>query len=116
MADKLTKIFDYFSDADSARKALLASGFTAPHIHLMVKLNEAGMPEGRFAAGDTPNQAIQGVFQLLGGEPPASENRQRHQSSSEGMYQLGVEVEDAQQSEHASVILARFGGNSVALP
>lgn len=117
MADTITKVFDYFSDADNARKALLASGFKSSHIHLRVKSNKAGVPEGQFAAGDTPNQAIQGVFQRLSGDKQASqEPSQRHQSSQLGMYQLGVDVDDLQQYEHATVIILRFGGTSMAAP
>jgi hypothetical protein len=115
MADTITKVFDYFSDADNARKALLASGFPSSHIHLRVKSNEAGKPEGQFAAGDTPNQAIEGVFQRLSGDQHASESA-RHQSSRQGMYQLGVDVDDPQQFEHATVIIQRFGGTSMAAP
>lgn len=115
MADTITRVFDYFSDADNARKALLASGFPSSHIHLRVKSNEAGVPEGQFAAGDTPNQAIQGVFQRLSGDQHATES-QRHQSSRQGMYQLGVDVDDPQQFEHATVIILRFGGTSMTAP
>lgn len=117
MADTITKIFDYFSDADNARKALLASGFPSSHIHLRIKSNEAGVPMGQFAAGDTPNQAIQGVFQLLSGDKQAVEGRQqslRHQSSQLGIYQLGVDIDDPKQLEHATVIIQRFGGTSMA--
>ena len=117
MPDTITKVFDYFSDADNARKALLASGFPSSHIHLRVKSNEAGKPEGQFAAGDMANHAIEGVFQRLSGDQHASqEQSQRHQSSRQGMYQLGVDVDDPQQFEHASVIILRFGGTSQTAP
>jgi hypothetical protein len=117
MADTITKVFDYFSDADNARKALLASGFPSSHIHLRVKSDQAGVPEGQFAAGDTSNQAIQGVFQLLSGDKhDAREHSQRHQSSRQGMYQLGVDIDDPQQFEHATVIIQRFGGSNMAPP
>jgi hypothetical protein len=117
MAATITKVFDYFSDADNARKALLASGIPSSHIHLRVKSNAAGVPEGQFAAGDTSNHAIEGVFRLLSGDKQeAQEQNQRHQSSQQGMYQLGVDIDNAQQSEHATVIISRFGGTSMAAP
>ena len=113
MADSITKIFDYFSDADNARKALLASGFPPSCVHLRVKSNDAGVPEGQFAVADTANATIEGVFHLLGGAKRTLEGQQqgqRHQSSRDGMYQLGVDIDGAQQAEHASAIIARFGG------
>ncbi len=119
MTATITKVFDYFSDADNARKALLASGIPPSHIHLRVKSNEAGVPEGRFAAGDTSNKAIEGMFHLLsGGKQPLDDrdHTQRHQSSQQGIYQLGVDIDNAQQSEHAAVIIQRFGGTSMAAP
>ena len=117
MADTITKVFDYFSDADNARKALLASGFPSSHIHLRVKSDQAGVPEGQFAAGDTSNQAIQGVFQLLSGnKDDGRDYSERHQSSRQGMYQLGVDIDDPQQFEHATVIIQRFGGISMTPP
>ncbi len=115
MADTITKVFDYFSDADNARKALLASGIPASHIHLRVKSNAEGVPEGQFAAGDMSNHAIEGMFHLLSGDKD-QDHPQRHQSSRMGMYQLGVDVDDPQQSEHAVVIISRFGGSSMAAP
>ena len=115
MADTITKVFDYFSDADNARKALLASGIPASHIHLRVKSNAAGVPEGQFAAGDMSNHAIEGVFHLLSGDKD-QDHPQRHQSSRLGMYQLGVDVDDPQQFEHTAIIISRFGGSSMAAP
>ena len=117
MAATLIKVFDYFSDADNARKALLASGIPSSHIHLRVKSNEAGVPEGQFAAGDTSNHAIEGVFHLLSGDKQPLDDRdhpQRHQSSQQGIYQLGVDIDNAQQSEHAALIIQRFGGTNMA--
>ena len=107
MAATLFKVFDYFSDADNARKALLASGFPPSSLHLRVNSDEAGKPEGQFAVADTANAAIEGVFSLLAGAKPT--DHQRHQSSPDGMYRLGVDIDGAQRSEQASVILQRFG-------
>ncbi len=110
MAATLIKVFDYFSDADNARKALLASGFPPTCLHLRVKSDETGKPEGQFAVADTANAAIEGVFSLLAGAKPIVESQgQRHQSSPDGMYRLGVDIDGSQRSEQATIILQRFG-------
>ena len=108
MAATLIKVFDYFSDADNARKALLASGFAPSCLHLRVGSDETGKPEGQFAVADTSNAAIEGVFSLLSGAKPTTDSG-RHQSSPDGMYRLGVDIDGAQRSEQALVILQRFG-------
>jgi hypothetical protein len=108
MAATMIKVFDYFSDANNARQALLASGFPSSCLHLLVSSDEAGKPESQFAVADTSNAAIEGVFSLLSGAKPSNDNG-RHQSSPDGMYRLGVEIDGEQRSEQALVILQRFG-------
>lgn len=117
-ADTLTKVFDHFADADGARQELLASGFPAARMHLRLRSHEAVSADGHLIIGDsgTAANAVEGIFQLLGGTPRngAEPKHHHHQAARHGIYQLSVEVDDPHEQTRAAVIMKQFGGTDIA--
>ena len=110
--DTISKVFDHFSDAERARRELLASGFGLPELHLMVCRNEAGADDGHFGTGDTGTVTdfIDGIFNLLSGGKARRVDPGHHQTAQRGIYQMSVDVTDKAQLARASSIMKQFGG------
>lgn len=110
--DTIIKVFDHFSDAERARRELLASGFGLPYLHLRVCQTEAGADDGHFGTGDTGTVTdfIDGIFNLLSGGKAHKVDPGHHQTAQRGIYQMSVDVADKAQLARASSIMKQFGG------
>ena len=117
MPDTIIKVFDHFSDAEKARDELLASGFVLTCVHLRARQDEDVLATGHSATSDadTVTNAVDGIFDLLGGARARAAKPHKHHSAQRGVYQLSVDVTDQQQLARASVIMKQFGGTDQAL-
>lgn len=100
MALTIHRNFTQTSDAESARNALLADGFTAASI----TVNPHSRP-----GTDTATQTVSNVLDALtpGGAVAAAAARKRLAAGA----LLSVDVEDNEQREQADAILRRFGAS-----
>jgi len=108
----LVKIYDRLSNAEAARKALLASGFPSEKLHLSSIIDEAGPVEGNFvleykdAAQDKDKSFLDSLFQ----HDDPNEGLEYQEIAWRGACMLTIETDDAGQLQRATDITAPFGG------
>lgn len=99
MSSTLVKSFDSFADAQMARDALLAGGFSSSSVQLALPDDEAGPVAGNFTVGDASGKE-------------RYEEDFRHVAH-RGHYRLTVDADDEEQAMRASEITGRFGAIDV---
>lgn len=114
MANTLVRTYDSISDADNARKKLLASGFPSASVHLASKEDEAGPGESNFAVGnaDSGRGVVRGLVELLTGNDDDSYRHNFSDAAQRGTCLLTVDANDDDQLARASDILDRPPGAS----
>ena len=73
MANTLVKVYNTLSNVEGARKALLASGFAADHVHIDTQIDDVSAVEGSFILEykDTKKGNDDSAFdRLMGGGDP----------------------------------------------
>lgn len=115
MANTLVRVYDKFSDAESARNALLASGFAPDSVHLISQEDEAGPVEGNFILEykDTEKGDDRSVFDALFGRDDPNEGQGRTEVAWRGSYLLTVDADDGDQFTRAFDITKKFGAIDV---
>lgn len=115
MANTLVRVYDKFSDAESARNALLASGFAPDSVHLMSQADEAGPVQGNFVLEykDTEKGGDRSMFDALFGRDDPNEGQGRTEVAWRGNYLLTVDADDGDQFTRAFDITKRFGAIDV---
>lgn len=118
MAHTLIKMFRQIDQAQQARDALLAGGFTADDVRLDASEDEAGTMAGNFvlARQDTPQGSAAGIDTT--DKPPhhRSDTSTNSQAATSGQYILTVEVADDRRAEDARAITERYGAQDVIDP
>jgi hypothetical protein len=111
MANTLVRVYDKFSNARSAREALLNSGFSPDSVHLVSQADEAGPVEGNFALEykDTDHDDDRSALDSLFGRDDPNEGEARSEVTWRGNYLLTVDADDDDQFTRASDITQRFG-------
>lgn len=118
MANTLMKAYDELANAESARNALLGSGFDSDHVQLTAREDEAGPAEGSFVLEYKDKTPAEGhdrsVFDaMFGGRDDPNEGRGHSPVAWRASYVLTVHAEDDAQLARASEIADRFGGIDV---
>ena len=98
MQHALIRVFDVFAQAEQARDALLAEGFTGETVQLSVREDEAGPVEGNFTVGNEPTESEHHTY-----------DRNYAGATQRGHCMITVAAGDASQAAQAGAILERFG-------
>lgn len=104
---QLVWIFDEYADAEGARDALLAAGFSNDAVRLTVRDDEAGPVEGNFTVGNATG-APGGM-----GEGHHTYARNYETIAERGKSMLVLAAAGAEQAAQAAAILDRFGGRDI---
>lgn len=104
---QLVRIFDEYADAEGARDALLAAGFSNDEVRLTVRDDEAGPVEGNFTVGNA-TEAPGGM-----GEGRHTYARNDGNIAERGRSMLVLSAAGAAQAAQAAAILDRFGGRDI---
>lgn len=112
MPDTLVRVYDRFARAESARAALLDSGFPSESVHLTPSDDEAGPVEGNFILEykDADRAQDKSAFDSLLDRDDINEGLNRQDVAWRGHYLLTVDVQDDEQFRRASDIAEKFGG------
>lgn len=111
MGNILVRIYDHLANAESARSALVASGFSAGSVHLTAADDEAGPVEGNFILEykDAAHAHDRSAFDSLLGRDDPNEGLGRQAVAWREHYLLTVDVQDDEQFARAEDITQRFG-------
>ena len=101
----LIRVFDVFTEAEQARKALLAEGFDGDAVQLSVREDEAGPVEGNFTVGNEPTESDRHTY-----------DRNYAGATQRGHCMITVAAGDPSQAAKAGEILARFGARDPDAP
>lgn len=94
----MIRVFDAYTQAEQARNALLAEGFTGERVQLVVRDDEAGPVEGNFTVGNEPIESQHHTY-----------DRNYALPTQRGHCMLTVEESNPSLVALAEAILARFG-------
>lgn len=97
MTHAIVRIFDVFEDAEGARKALLAEGFTADQVQLTIANDEAGPTKGNFWVGNSSDKDLDHTYE-----------RNYADIEQAGQFVMTVDADDAEAATRAGAILGRF--------
>lgn len=115
MSTPLVRVYDKLSNAEAARRQLLAAGFSAPDVHLASTQDEAGPVKGNFTVGNG-GPADKGLSGLLGSSVGTGDDvyRDDYQHPEQvGTFLLTVEAGDDQQRRRASDIMEQHGAINI---
>jgi hypothetical protein len=111
MANTLVRVYDYLGAAQSARNALLLSGFPPSRIHLRTNVDEAGPVQGNFVLdyentkkgplSEYSDSLFDSEVNAGGGTKPDVMER--------GNHVLTVDASDEEELARASDITNKFG-------
>jgi hypothetical protein len=114
MANTLVRVYDNFGAAQSARNALLRSGFPPSSVHLRSNVDEAGPVDGNFVLdyentekgplGDYSDSLFDSEVNAGGGVKPDVMDR--------GNHVLTVDASDEEELARASDITGKFGARA----
>lgn len=117
MSNTLVRVYDTLANAENARNALLASGFSSDCVHLSSTEDEAGPVEGNFALEykDADNDNDRSALDSLLDRDDPNEGLRRQGVAWRGHYLLTVDAEDDEQFHRASDITGKFGARDGGL-
>ena len=98
MSHAMIRVFDVDTQAEQARDALLAEGFTSEHVQLIARDDEAGPVEGNFAVGNEPVESQHHTY-----------DRNYAGATQRGHCMITVEESNPSLAALAEAILARYG-------
>lgn len=113
MGNILVRVYDLFANAEQARNALLASGFSSDSVQLTSNADEAGPVEGNFILEykDAANAHDRSALDSLLNRDDPNEGLGRQKVAWRGNYLLTVDAQDDEQFTRASEITRRFGAS-----
>ncbi len=111
MSNTLVRVYDRLANAEAARNALLASGFSSDHVHLTVADDEAGPSEGNFVLEykDAAQANDRSVFDSLLDRDDINEGLGRQKVAWRAGYLLSVDADSDEQLSRAADITKQFG-------
>ena len=104
-------IFEHLEDAEAAREALLAAGFSREQVQLTSRHDEAGPVEGNFLVGNVKEDTLERTefSETLGGEGDNTYSHNLSRTVDRGLLMLTVDAVDDIQAGNASGILSSHG-------
>lgn len=114
MNKPLVTVYDSLANAENARNALLASGFSSDSVHLSANEDEAGPVEGNFALEykDADNDNDRSALDSLLDRDDPNEGLGRQEVTWRGHYLLTVDAADDEQFNRAADITGKFGAHA----
>lgn len=111
MAHTLIRLFNQIDQAQSAREALLASGFDTADVHLDASEDEAGTVAGNFVLPREDTRAGRAIGADKSAEPPArgASTPTNSQAVTRGHYVMTIEAGDRGDLDKAAEITGRYG-------
>lgn len=111
MSNTLVRVYDHLANAERARNALVASGFSSESVHLTAADDEAGPVEGNFILEykDAARARDRSALDSLLDRDDPNEGLARQDVAWRGNYLLTVDVQDDEQFARAADIAQQFG-------